>query len=412
MTKVAPFMTRLVDLHIHPTLKMHYLPYLRSNFHAWVYSGKFWNPLSFRTRYANLNKSPEKVMLCAHYVIEKNFVAKGIKWFGRAVSWAAAPWFYGPLRFADPWKTLLKMMDILEDAVPNTNRWVVGDGKRLRMVRSFAELADLEENEIAMVHAVEGAHALGYEPQKGEDMEAFWGRIEQRLEYLKKRGVALITLAHFWDNLFCPQTDGTEIIPKKRNGNLVAGRDDLIFQMKRAKWRWNDTNHLAEPFARKMLQLGMLIDVSHCQPHAREAIYDLCQEYDRPVVASHVGLRHFFDNEYNMSDDEIRRIHKLGGIIGLILSRRWLVDPLKRPGTGDGIPDIVENMCYIRDLVGDVSCIGIGTDFDGLTDPFKDCETPDKLHRISDAMGAHFSDDEIDQIFFKNSYRVLEKGWC
>lgn len=392
---------------------MYYLPYLGKTFHSVAFSGKFWNPLSFRSKYFNLNKSPEKIMLCAHYAIEKEFVKKGIRPFGRVLSWIAAPWFYGPLTVADPWKTLLGQMDTLEKAVANTNRWVLGDGnKKLKLITRYSEIADLADNEIAVIHAIEGGHAFGYGPEKGQSIEQFWEIASKRISLVKKRGVALITLAHFWDNCFAPQTDGTEYVPKKVNGKIVGKRDDAVFQMKRAKWKWGDRDYLADNFARKLLESGILIDVSHVQEHARWKIYDLCEQHNRPVVASHVGLQHFFNHEYNMSDAEIKRIHDLGGVVGLILSRRWLVDPVTRYGTdGKGAADLVQNMVHIKNLTGDVCAIGIGTDFDGLTDPFKDCYRPDQFDNIIKEMEKHFSDGEIDQILFGNGIRVLEKGW-
>ena len=405
-------MSRLLDLHVHPSLKMHYLPYLTNNFHALVYSGNFWNPLAFQTRYGNISKSPEKLMLCAHYVIERGFVAEGLRWFVRAFSWAAAPKFYYGLRSADPWETLVTMMDGLEKSVPNSNRLTLPGGKKFRLITRYADVATLADDEIGLAHAIEGSHAFGYEPDPGESLEAFWNKVNRRLAYVKERGVAMITLAHFRENMFAPQTDGTEYIPKVKEGKVVPGRDDLIYNMQRADWVWGDPRKLAEPFARRVLELGMLLDVSHTQPHARAKVYDLCAEFNRPVVASHTGLEHFFAHEYNLSDAELKRIHKLGGVAGLILSRRWLVDPVKRYGSdGKGIGDLVENMLYMADLVGDISIIGIGTDFDGLTDPFKDCYTPDQMDRIVEAMSRHFSDDEIDQILYRNGLRVLERGW-
>jgi len=406
-------MHRMLDLHVHPSLKMYYLPYLTSSFHAFVYCGKHFNPLSFRTQYRHLNKSPVKVMLSTHYVIEQGFVREGIKGPGRALSWLISPVFYAKLRRSDPWKVLMGMMETLENSVPNTNKFVTGDGKRFKMVRRYSEIADLKDNEIGLIHTIEGSHALGYGPGKGQSLEDFWKQTEERLEYLKSRGVALITLAHFWDNMFAPQTCGTEIVPKEKDGQIVGTPDDALFHMKRATWQWDDEGKLAERFARKLLEMGILIDLAHTQQHARWRIYDLCEEYKRPVIASHNGLQHFFNHEYNLSDEEIKRFHKLGGVIGLILSRRWLVDPEKRHKTDrhGGIADIVENMLYIRDMVGDVSCIGIGTDFDGLTDPFKDCATPDKLWNMIDYMGKYFTDDEIDQIMYRNGERALEKGW-
>jgi len=405
-------MNRLVDLHVHPSLKMYYLPYLKSSFHSSIPSGNFWNPLSFRTRYKNLKDSPEKIMVCAHYVIERGFVAKGIKWFGRAFAWSAAPWFYGKLRLADEWVTLCKQIRTLDKAAKTSNKKLGHGDTRLKVVRDFNELQNLKSNEIALIHAVEGAHSLGYGPKKGQTLEQFWDQTAKRLEYLKEKGVCMVTLTHFWDNMFCPQTNGTEYISKKIKGNVVSRKDDAMFFMSRAKWQWGDKTKLAESFTKKLLELGIIVDVSHCQEHARWNIYDLCAKYNRPVTASHVGLQHFFNHEYNISDAEVKEIHKLGGVVGLILSRRWLVDPIRRhKSDGKGINDLIQNMLHIRDLTGDVSAIGIGTDFDGLTHPFKDVYVPNQLGNITKAMTAHFDDGEIDRILYGNGLRLLEKGW-
>jgi membrane dipeptidase len=77
----------------------------------------------------------------------------------------------------------------------------------------------------------------------------------------------------------------------------------------------------------------------------------------------------------------------------------------------DGIPTLIENMRYLRDLTGDVDVIAIGTDFDGLTHPFSDCYEASQLDRISYAMKKHFSDDEINRIFYGNALRAFRKGW-
>lgn len=404
-------MERLFDLHAHPSLKMYYLPYLTRTFHAAVAQERFWNPLNFQTRYANLRDSPVRAFCCAHYVIEPCFASKGIKRLGRTLAWALAPGYYNRLRKADPWVTLQGMMETLEDAVRNTNRWIVGRGKRLRLVTRFEQIKDLTADEIAVIHAIEGAHALGFRGA-GVSREAFWAQTVQRLAYLKQRGVCMIGLSHFYDNEFSPQIDSTEVIPKLKGGRVIEVRDDEFYEMKRATWQWGDPEHLSEEFARECLRLGMVLDLVHVQEHARWKIYDLCKEYDRPVVLSHNGLQHFFPHEYNLSDAEILKVRELGGVIGLILSKRWLLSPEDCYYSGDnGIADLVEVMRYVRDLTGDVSCIGIGTDFDGLTHPFTDCCKPDELGRIAYQMKKHFTPQEIDDILWGNSYRVMERGW-
>lgn len=406
-------MLRITDLHAHPTLKTYYLPYLRANLHALVYNGRHWNPFAFQTQYRELSRSGMKVMLCAHYVIEQGFLKEGINRFpGQALFWTIGPYWFWRLRNRDPWRVVNEQMDQLEQLVPNTNRWVRKGGPKLKLVRRFAEIGQLADNEIGLVHAIEGAHVLGYGPRKGETLADFWAQTRTRLDELERRGVAMITLAHFWDNMFVPQTDGTEWVPKVKHGRVVAGRDDLLFHMKRATFKFGDPQHLGEQLVRDLLERGIAIDLSHTQEHARDAIYGLCEEYRRPVILSHVGLKHFYPHEYNLSDDEVKRIHRLGGVVGLILSKRLLVDPVKlHRDDGNGIPTLVENMLYLAELTGDVSCIALGSDFDGLTHPFRDCCAAGEMPQIAEAMRGYFNEEEIDAILYGNALRALERGW-
>jgi len=404
-------LNRIFDLHAHPSLKMHYIPWFTRTLHALAYSGDHFNPFSFRTRYANLKDSPVKVIVNAHYPIEQAFL-RDFKTSFKAFAWIAGPVYYGWLRFADPWKTLNRMIRLLDDAENETNRWVFGKNeKHVKVCRRFSDITGLEENEIGFIHAMESSHPLGV-PSKGQGRDEFWEQTCGRLQSLKDRGVAMITLAHFYDNAFMPQVDGMEIVAGMRGGRLVTMRDGAIHRMQTSQWKWGDKDHFAEELVRELFRIGIVVDVTHSQEHARNKVYDIAEECDRPVVMSHVGLQHFYKNKYNATDKEILRIHELGGVIGLIFSRRWLVDPIDRYYSGnEGIHDLIENMLYMRDLCGDVNVIGIGTDFDGMTHPFADCFKPDQLDRIVHAMSRHFDEDEIDRILYGNSLRVFEKGW-
>ncbi|NLH49419.1 MAG: hypothetical protein GX444_12585 [Myxococcales bacterium] len=403
---------RMIDLHAHPYLKIANLPFLPNSFHAYTYTNGVWNPLSLEYQYINLKRSPVKILFNTHYIVEQGFLKQGIRWFSRALLWSVAPYHYHKMRAAEPWNTLIAQMNGLEKAIRNTNYLVFGDDPKLRLARSPQDISLLGEKEIAVIHAVEGAHVFGDPEAEGLSPDAFWERTRSRLHYLKERGVVMLTLAHFWDNPFVPQTDAVEMIPKKKNGKVVAGRDDLLFEMKRADWKFGEKNDLGEKLVREMLSIGMLCDLSHVQEEARHRVYDLCEEYHRPVIVSHVGLKKWHDHEYNLADEEIKRVHRLGGVIGLIISKRLLVDAVARYKDDNiGIPLLIDIMRYVKDLVGDVSCLGIGTDFDGLTHPFKDCYNPSHLPRLADAMSREFSREEVDAILYGNSWRAISRGW-
>jgi microsomal dipeptidase-like Zn-dependent dipeptidase len=404
-------MSRVIDLHAHPHMKISLFPFYANTFHALSYNGGVWNPLTFEYQYANLARSPVKLVLNNHYTVERGFLTQGLRPATRAFAWAVAPYFYHRVRTADPWQATIKQIEGLEKAVRNTNRFLPASWPRLRMVKAFADLDALGEKDIGVAHTIEGPHLFGYDLE-GMTPAAFWDRTKQRLHELRARGVAGIVLGHFWDQPFVPQVDSTEMIAKKRGGRLARGRDDLLFAMKRATWKWGENHGLGEKLVREMLEWGMLCDLSHVQEHARWAIYDLAEEYGRPAIVSHVGLREFHDIEYNVTDEELRRLHQIGGVVGLICSPRLMLDPLARPATkGRGIPTLVACMRHMRETTGDVSVIAIGTDFDGFTHPFRDCWNPAHLPRLEAAMRPHFSNAEIEAIFYGNACRALERGW-
>lgn len=154
---------QIFDLHTHPSLRLQYMPWISKSFHtAPYYSGPHFNPFEFRTRYANLDKSPVKVLMNAHYVIEYHFLRRGFTTAARGFFWAVAPAYYAKLLIADPWKTLLKMIDTLNESTVATNRLLVpGQGHRLAICESMEHVRALEGDQIGIIHAIEGAHSIG-----------------------------------------------------------------------------------------------------------------------------------------------------------------------------------------------------------------------------------------------------------
>ena len=402
---------RIIDLHAHPSLKLYYFPYLLKNFKIKTFSGPFFNPFGLRTRYGNINKSPVKVIINAHYVIERDFVKEGFKKYLRYSLYALAPAIMHKILKDDPYQALLNQFKTLEKAVLKSSKFSSLKNKVLKMVYDVKDIEELKDNEVGIIHAIEGAHALGYKPQKNETNEEFLNKITERVKYLKMKGLAVIGISHFWDNMYLPQTDGTEIVAKKVKGKLTAVKDDKLVEMKRGTWKFGDSTKLSYEFINLLLNNGILIDLSHTQEHARKKVYDICSKFKKPVIVSHVGLKHFFKHEYNLSDEELLKIHELQGIVGLIFSKRWLVSPLNRKKRKGGIDDLIESMKYIKKITKDVSIIGIGTDFDGFTTPFKDLYTYAQFKKLIDKMKNEFTEDEINDILYNNALRVLKAGW-
>ncbi|MDE9553843.1 membrane dipeptidase, partial [Xenorhabdus bovienii] len=65
---------------------------------------------------------------------------------------------------------------------------------------------------------------------------------------------------------------------------------------------------------RRMEEKSMIIDLAHA---STRTIDDILAIATRPVVVSHTGVKGTCDNIRNLSDDQLRRIAAMGGLIGI-----------------------------------------------------------------------------------------------
>jgi len=161
---------------------------------------------------------------------------------------------------------------------------------------------------------------------------------------------------------------------------------------------------------KEMFRFGMIVDLSHSTPKAREEIYQINNEYKKPLIFSHAGVAKYNSHPMSPTDEEIKMIADTGGVIGVILMNHWL-------NKNDTKHDIgLENiLCTIKHIkaTGGVDCIAIGSDLDGFTDPPDDLKDESRLPAIVKAFekSGEFTAAHIEQICKNNALRVLENGW-
>ncbi len=78
--------------------------------------------------------------------------------------------------------------------------------------------------------------------------------------------------------------------------------------------RWNGLNDFGRDVIAEMNRLGMAVDVSHTSD---QAVRDVLDASERPVIASHSNCRELCDHARNLSDDLIKSIAERGGVIGI-----------------------------------------------------------------------------------------------
>ena len=156
-------------------------------------------------------------------------------------------------------------------------------------------------------------------------------------------------------------------------------------------------------YIQEMERLGMIIDVSHLND---VGFYDVLEYTSKPFVASHSNARSICPVARNMSDDMILELAKRGGVMGLNFCGDFLALH-DEPNGPSCIADMVEQICYIRDLAG-IDVIGLGTDFDGISSVLE-IEDASQMSKLKEALEkAGFTQEEIEKIFYKNVLRVYK----
>lgn len=99
----------------------------------------------------------------------------------------------------------------------------------------------------------------------------------------------------------------------------------------------------------------MFFDISHLNDPGIEMLFDLTK---RPVIASHSACRALNPTKRNLTDDQIRRLAKRGGVIG-INGVSSIVADNRREMTLSKLADHMDHII----AVGGEDCLGLGFDF-------------------------------------------------
>ena len=235
--------------------------------------------------------------------------------------------------------------------------------ERLKIIRTQSDLIKALEmrsktksngsgNIVLGLLGIEGCHCLE-------------GKLEN-VKGLYDAGYRMISLHHFFDN--------------ELGGSLHGiSRDGL--------------NEFGRQVVRELERLEIIIDVAHSSP---EAVDDVLEITKRPVVVSHTGVHGICQTKRNLSDEQMLRIAKKGGLICI---GYW------KGAACDISPEgIVKSLRYAITLVGE-DHVALGSDFDGTTTTAFD--TSELSILTQKMMDYGFSDSEITKVMGGNSVRFL-----
>lgn len=251
--------------------------------------------------------------------------------------------------------------------------WEVFLGVREHLLR------ECEENGIPLIRTASDLDEFENSDAKAgfvltiEDVRILGGRIE-RVQELYDLGVRVVT----------PLWGGRTSIGGSHNtdcGLTDFGRDAV----------------------QEMLKLGIVQDLSHASFRSADEILDLCEEYGRAPIATHMNSYTVRQHSRNLTDDRFDRLVRLGGIAGVSFCPPHL--------TGDEIcttDHIAEHFLYYHKRgAGHVS---FGSDYDGTELP---TDLPDitGVPAIVDKLRTQgISDTDAEDITWNTAYRFLKNN--
>jgi membrane dipeptidase len=206
----------------------------------------------------------------------------------------------------------------------------------------------------------------------------------ENVKYFYDRGIRYITLTHAKDNHIC----------------------DSSYDTART---WNGLSEFGKEVVEEMNRVGIMVDISHVSD---SAFYQVMEISKVPVIASHSSCRHFTPGfERNMSDEMIKLLAEKNGVIHINYGSSFLEggfnDRLKADSTAvTTVQQAADHIDHVVKLVG-IDYVGFGSDFDGVThlpEGLSDASMMPNL--IAELLGRGYSDEDIEKICYKNSFRV------
>jgi membrane dipeptidase len=190
------------------------------------------------------------------------------------------------------------------------------------------------------------------------------------------RGVRIFGFVHTHDNALATSSSGGE----KTVGLSVAGRD-LLHDVDAA---------------------GGIVDVSHASDATVADVLAEAAKDAAPVVATHSDARALVPNPRNLTDEQIRGIARIGGVVGVNFHSRFLVTRGRAT-----VADVVRHVLHLVRVAG-ASHVAIGSDFEGDIDPPVGMESVRGFPRLAKALRrAGLPGEDVARVFGGNAVRLL-----
>lgn len=151
----------------------------------------------------------------------------------------------------------------------------------------------------------------------------------------------------------------------------------------------------------EMHRLGMIADVSHL---SEGGFRDVARHCKTAFMATHANCRALCGHTRNLTDEQIRALAGKGGVMGICVVKKFLMDGEDDQGR---VEAFVAHVKHAHN-VGGLDVVAIGTDFDG-TAVNHEFARIDDLNKVEPLLRqAGYTTDQLEKIYWRNAMRVID----
>ena len=151
----------------------------------------------------------------------------------------------------------------------------------------------------------------------------------------------------------------------------------------------------------KVEKKEMILDVAHM---SESLFWNMVDNYNKPFIVSHTAYRTVYDDDRNLSDEQIKEVHKRNSLIGIAGVNKLI--------GGETIDYVVKNIDHVIEQ-SSINTVCLGSDFDGMVNPklslIKDFEDVACYPNLIDKLNLNLKKEDVEKIAYKNLHNFILK---